>query len=88
MLECSLIIKNRLGLHARAAAKFVDLAKTFDSKVVLSKNDQSADGKEIMNILLLAAPKGTELYLSVKGIDERIAFEALSDLVSCGFGEE
>ena len=88
MLKCSLVIHNRLGLHARAAAKFVDLAKTFDSHITLSKNDQGADGKKIMDILLLAAPKGTKINLAVKGVDERLAFKALSYLVSNGFGEE
>ncbi len=80
-------IVNKLGLHARAAAKFVNLAKTFSSEVSLSNQGASVDGKSIMNVMLLAAPLGSELTLRVEGGDEVEAFESLVALVDDGFGE-
>lgn len=88
MQEITLTIVNRLGLHARAAAKFVNLAKTFASTIELSKGDEHADGKSIMSVMLLAAPIGTEVVLCVSGEDEADAFDALKELISNRFGEE
>ena len=88
MQEATLTIVNRLGLHARAAAKFVNLAKTFSSTITLSKQDEQADGKSIMSVMLLAAPAGTEVGLCVEGEDEQQAFAALAALVDDRFGEE
>jgi phosphocarrier protein HPr len=85
--EASLTIINPLGIHARAASKFVKLAKTFESEVRLSRGEHDADGKSIMSVMLLAAPVGAEITLSVCGRDEDHAFAALTDLVSNGFGE-
>ena len=88
MEAATITIVNRLGLHARAAAKFVNLAKTFSSTIVLSKDSEQADGKSIMSVMLLAAPVGTELGLSAEGPDEADAFAALEALINDRFGEE
>tara|TARA_A100001037_G_C15046685_1_gene588102 strand:- start:588 stop:866 length:279 start_codon:yes stop_codon:yes gene_type:complete len=87
VLRKNLTISNRLGLHARSAAKFVEIAKQFNSNVTLSRNQQSANGKEIMSVLLLAAPKGTAIELVVSGRDEDMAFKSLSELILNGFNE-
>lgn len=88
MREQSVTIINRLGLHARAAGKFVNLAKTFSSQVSLSKNGEEVDGKSIMAVMLLAAPVGTEVRLTVTGSDEDEAAQALVELINDRFGEE
>ena len=87
MREGKITIVNRLGLHARAAAKFVNLAKTFSSQVELTRDAERVDGKSIMSVMLLAAPIGTELVLHVAGADEDVAFDALEQLVADRFGE-
>jgi len=85
--EATVTIVNRLGLHARAAAKFVNVAKRYSSTIVLTKDAERADGKSIMSVMLLAAPLGTELLLSVSGSDEVEAFNALRELIDDRFGE-
>jgi phosphocarrier protein len=87
MPTTTITLVNKLGLHARAAAKFVNLAKTFSSTVSLAKDGSEVDGKSIMNVMLLAAPVGSELTLRVEGEDEQPAFESLLELVNDGFGE-
>lgn len=87
MPTATVTIVNKLGLHARAAAKFVNLAKTFSSTVSLTKEGNEVDGKSIMNVMLLAAPLGSNLTLSVEGEDAQGAFESLLELVNDGFGE-
>jgi phosphocarrier protein len=87
MPSSSLKIINPLGLHARAASKFVALAKSFSSRVELSKAGEKVDGKSIMSVMLLAAPVGSEIILEVQGEDAEEAFTALSDLINDGFGE-
>lgn len=87
MATGTVTIVNRLGLHARAAAKFVNLAKTFQSQVTLSKGSESVDGKSIMSVMLLAAPVGTDVELTVIGEDEAEAFAALEALIQGRFGE-
>ena len=87
MLQTTLKIINPLGLHARAASKFVNLAKTFEAGVSLGKDGNLADGKSIMNVMLLAAPVGSEVELLVSGPDEEEAFAALRNLINDGFGE-
>jgi len=82
-----LTIVNKLGLHARAAAKFVKCASQFSSKIILSKDGIEADGKSIMSILMLAAEKGSTVTLKVFGDDQESAFQALKKLISDGFGE-
>jgi phosphocarrier protein len=87
VIRRSLRIRNRLGLHARAAARFVHTAGRFRSQVSASRNGRTMDGKSILGILLLAAPQGTEIELSVDGPDEAEAMAALEALVADGFGE-
>ena len=84
--EC--VIRNRLGLHARAAAKFVHTATRFTSHIRVSREGRTMDGKSIIGILLLAAGAGTTVAITADGIDEADAVEALCRLVEGGFGEE
>jgi phosphocarrier protein HPr len=90
MIRQSVLISNRLGLHARAAAKLVRLASRFSSEVHLSREDenQQIDSKSILGILMLAASKGTRLIISIEGKDEVEAGEAISRLFETKFGEE
>ena len=87
MIRREVTIVNRLGLHARAAARFVHTASRFRSQVTASRNGRTMDGKSILGILLLAAPQGTEIELAVDGPDEAEAMAALEALVADGFGE-
>jgi len=82
------VIRNRLGLHARAAAKFVHTATRFASQIRVSRDGRTMDGKSIMGILLLAAGAGSTVAISADGVDEAAAVEALCRLVEGGFGEE
>ena len=79
---------NRLGLHARAAAKFVHLASRFQAQVRVTRGAQTMDGKSIMGILLLAAAVGTALTVSADGQDEQAAVDALCGFIESGFGED
>ena len=81
-------IVNRLGLHARAAAQLVQTANQFAAEVTLQKGDVEVNGKSIMGILLLAAPKGTEVTVMVDGTDEEQAMQAIAELIEDGFGED
>ena len=81
-------IRNRLGLHARAAARFVHAANRFRARIALSRNGKSMDGKSILGLLLLAASQGTLLEVSADGDDEQAAVETLVALIESGFGEE
>lgn len=87
MLEQSVEIINKLGLHARAAAKFVTLASRFDSEVQLSCNGNQVNGKSIMGVMMLAAGKGSVVQLQVDGPDEEQASQALLELVNNRFDE-
>ncbi len=87
MREENIQIINKLGLHARAAAKLVEAAKAFESRIELAKGNQRADAKRIMNVLMLEAPVGSELNLIVEGGDEDAAFEAVKALFADRFGE-
>ncbi len=80
-------IRNRLGLHARAAARFVHTAGRFRSRVSVTRDGRTMDGKSILGILLLAAARGTRLTLSADGADESECLAALAALVEGGFGE-
>jgi phosphocarrier protein HPr len=80
-------VVNALGLHARAAAKFVHLATRFEAQVRVARDTKVMDGKSIMGILLLAAARGTILTISADGPDEQQAVDALVALVESGFGE-
>jgi phosphocarrier protein HPr len=81
-------VVNQLGMHARAAAKFVHLATRYDANVRVSRDAREMDGKSIMGILLLAAARGTTITISADGSDERDALEALYSLVASGFGDD
>jgi phosphocarrier protein len=81
-------IVNQLGLHARAAARFVHLATRFDSQIRVTRNVKVMDGKSIMGILLLAAPQGATVTIAADGPDENEAVAALRQLVASGFGED
>jgi phosphocarrier protein len=88
VIRRELVIKNRLGLHARAAARFVHAASRFKSRVTAGRDGRTMDGKSILGILLLAASQGTVIELSVDGPDEEQAMLALVGLVEGGFGEQ
>jgi phosphocarrier protein HPr len=81
-------VTNQLGLHARAAARFVHLAARFESQIRVGHDVRVMDGKSIMGILLLAAACGTTITITADGPDEADAVDALCGLVSSGFGEE
>jgi len=89
MVERTLLIKQRLGLHARAAAKLVRVASAFQSRVQLRRleGDVTADAKSILSVLMLAAGRGTELQASADGVDEEAAMDAIERLFAEGFGE-
>jgi len=87
MLRRELTIINRLGLHARAAAKFVACTSRFESRIRVGKDDDWVDGKSIMAVMMLAAGQGSLLRLEIDGRDEQDAFEALAALVGDYFGE-
>ena len=80
-------IINKLGLHARAAAKFVTCASRYSSDVKVTFNGREVNGKSIMGIMMLAAAKGSTLTLATDGDDEQAAFDALEELINDRFGE-
>lgn len=88
MKSADVTIINKLGLHARAAAKLVSLASEFKSEVTLVRNSQQTNAKSIMGVMMLAAAKGTSLKICAQGKDEAKAVEALTRLVNNRFGEE
>lgn len=88
MLKQTITIQNKLGLHARAAAKFVNHAGRFASNIQVVKNGQSVNGKSIMGVMMLAASKGTELEFIVEGEDADDMMSDLVELVKDNFGEE
>jgi phosphocarrier protein len=88
MTSQAVTVVNQLGMHARAAAKFVHLAGRFDARVKVARDRREMDGKSIMGILLLAAARGSTITISAEGADERDAVDALVALVRSGFGED
>ena len=90
MKERKVTISNRLGLHARAAARLVRRATQFTSQITLEREDtgNAADGKSILSVLLLAASRGTCLIIRADGDDEQRAVDAIVELVEQKFGEE
>ena len=88
MTSQAVTVVNQLGMHARAAAKFVHLAGRFEARVRVARDRREMDGKSIMGILLLAAARGSTITISADGADERQAVQALVALVASGFGEE
>ncbi|MBA2654769.1 MAG: HPr family phosphocarrier protein [Gammaproteobacteria bacterium] len=87
MIKQKIIIVNKLGLHARAAAKLVHLASRFESESKLVRGEKFVNGKSIMGVMMLAASKGTEIELWVEGPDENQAMTALCELINDRFGE-
>ena len=87
-INARLKILNEKGLHARAAAKFVELVDTFDVNVIVAKDNLEASGDSIMGLLMLAASKGSEIDLVLSGKQSQDALIALSNLVDNLFGEE
>jgi phosphocarrier protein len=88
MTSRHVVISNELGLHARAAARFVHLAGTFESHVRVSQGARTIDGKSILGLLLLAAGRGTSVVIQTDGPDEAAALDALGALVERGFEDE
>ena len=88
MQERNVTIVNKLGLHARAAAKMVTMASSYSSEIDIARNDQSVNGKSIMGVMMLAASKGTELIITTNGDDEQEAADRLAQLVAEKFGEK
>ena len=88
MIRRNLTIINKLGLHARAATKFVQLASKFISSVELARDEQKINGKSIMGVMMLAAARGTEITLIIDGEDEDEAVSQLEALVENRFGED
>ena len=88
MISKEVLIINKLGLHARAAAKFVTLASEFASDIYVARGNKKVNGKSIMGVMMLAASKGTTIEITVDGSDEQIAITRLEELVDQRFGEE
>ena len=87
MIERNIEIKNKLGLHARAAAKLVHTAARFKSDIKIRKGDEEVDGKSILGILLLAAGRGTTITVKANGEDEADAVDAIEKLIDAKFDE-
>ncbi|HEX5718085.1 MAG TPA: HPr family phosphocarrier protein [Thermoanaerobaculia bacterium] len=88
MIEQESEIVNRLGLHARAAAKLVHTAGAFQSRVMISKDGEDVDAKSILGVLLMAAGQGTKITIRCDGKDEEAAMKAVADLIANRFDEE
>ena len=88
MIKTTITIINKLGLHARAASKFVTTASAFGCDIKAGKDGTMVDGKSIMSVMMLAASKGTELELEFNGDDEQKAMEALTTLINNRFDED
>jgi phosphocarrier protein HPr len=88
MIDRTVTIRNKLGLHARAAVKFVNLANRFGASVKIVKDGDEIDGKSILGILTLAATQGTSIRLVVSGKDEEAALTALTELIANRFDEK
>ena len=88
MISKELTIVNKLGLHARAAARFVSLASTFNSEIHVAKDGKTVNGKSIMGIMMLAASQNTQITVSAEGEDETLALETIQKLIADRFGED
>lgn len=88
MLVKTMKIKNRLGLHARAASQLVKLANQFRSEIMIEKEDESVNAKSIMGILMLAAVCGSDITVRIEGEDAEQAMNAIEQMVEDGFGED
>ena len=88
MASKELTIVNKLGLHARAAAKLVSLASSFESDIRVTKDGKTVNGKSIMGVMMLAASQNTQITISTEGDDEQTALDKLEALVADRFGED
>lgn len=88
MTSRTVAVANRLGMHARAAARFVREASRFEARIRVGRDRRWTDGKSILGLLLLAGAQGVELTITADGVDEVEAVTRLCDLVTSGFGEE
>lgn len=88
MIKEPLTIQNKLGLHTRAAAKLVDIAKKYESKIEMRLEDRTVDCKSIMGLITLGAHKNNIVDLTIDGADERDAFDAIKNLIDAKFGED
>ena len=88
MIQTQVTIINKLGLHARAAAKFVSCTSAFSSKIQAGKDGNMVDAKSIMSVMMLAAGKGSQITIRCDGKDESAAMQALTELVNDYFGED
>ncbi|WP_423678912.1 MULTISPECIES: HPr family phosphocarrier protein [unclassified Undibacterium] len=87
MIQQEIEIVNKLGLHARASAKFTQLASKFKSEVWVTRNGRRVNGKSIMGVMMLAAGKGSKIMLETDGADEQECFDAIVGLINDKFGE-
>jgi phosphocarrier protein len=87
MVTRTVTVRNALGVHARAAAKFVHTASAYAARVSVARGERVVDGKSILGVLLLAAARGTAVTITADGPDEAVVLEALCALVDGGFGE-
>jgi phosphocarrier protein len=87
MIKTTITICNKLGLHARASAKFVSTAARFQSRIDVTKDSQTINGKSIMSVMMLAAPQGTEIILEIEGPDEEAMTQSLVELIENRFHE-
>ncbi len=87
MQEVTLVVRNKVGLHARPAAVFVQTAKKFKSSILISKDTMEVDAKSILSLLTLAVNQGTTITIKANGEDEQAAVSALQNLVETNFGE-
>ena len=86
--RCTAVISNRRGLHARAAAKFVKLARGFDAEITVIKRGQTVSGRSILGLMMLAAGPGTELEITAVGREAKEAIEVLSSIITAKFEED
>ncbi len=88
LVKRTFTIRNKLGLHARAASLFVQLANNFSADILVARNNQEVNGKSIMGILILAAAQGSEITITAKGVDAPLAIQGLGELIENRFGED
>lgn len=88
MVNKKITINNKLGLHARASAKFVNVTTKYQSSIQVSNNDKSINGKSIMGVMMLAAKKGTQLEINIDGPDEKDMLNDIEELINNNFGEK
>ncbi len=87
MASRDITIINKLGLHARAAAKFVQTASRFEAEIYIQHNGKDVSGKSIMGVMMLAAGKGSEIHITASGKDENDALDSIEALIKDKFGE-